>query len=55
MKILFHHRIASFDGQAVHSGALIAALRAIGHEVVVVGPPVLERLGSVKACRPSDA
>jgi glycosyltransferase involved in cell wall biosynthesis len=44
MKIMFHHRIASFDGQAVHSGALIAALRAIGHEVVVVGPPVLERI-----------
>lgn len=38
MKILFHHRIASRDGQAVHLEELIDALRADGHEVVLVGP-----------------
>lgn len=38
MKILFHHRIASRDGQAVHIEELIEALRAQGHEVVLVGP-----------------
>ena len=38
MKILFHHRIASRDGQAVHLEELIDALRALGHEVVLVGP-----------------
>jgi glycosyltransferase involved in cell wall biosynthesis len=38
MKILFHHRIASRDGQAVHMDELIAAFRRLGHEVVVVGP-----------------
>ncbi len=38
MKILFHHRIASRDGQAVHIEELIAALTAQGHEVVLVGP-----------------
>ena len=37
-KILFHHRIASRDGQAVHMQELIAALRAQGHAVVLVGP-----------------
>ena len=43
MKILFHHRIASRDGQAVHIEELIAALTARGHEVVLVGPPGLEQ------------
>lgn len=38
MKILYHHRTASKDGQAVHIEELIAALRALGHEVRVVAP-----------------
>ena len=38
MKILFHHRIASRDGQAVHMDEMIDALRALGHEVTLVGP-----------------
>ncbi|KQP39772.1 glycosyltransferase family 4 protein [Pseudorhodoferax sp. Leaf274] len=38
MKILYHHRTASKDGQAVHIEELIAALRAQGHEVHVVAP-----------------
>jgi glycosyltransferase involved in cell wall biosynthesis len=41
MKILFHHRIASRDGQAVHMEELLAALAALGHETVLVGPPGL--------------
>ena len=38
MKILYHHRTASKDGQAVHIEELIASLRALGHEVRVVAP-----------------
>lgn len=38
MKILYHHRIASKDGQAVHIEELTAALRRAGHEIVMVGP-----------------
>lgn len=38
MKILYSHRIQSHDGQGVHLEALVAALRADGHEVRVVGP-----------------
>lgn len=38
MKILYHHRTASKDGQAVHIEELINALRAEGHEVRVVAP-----------------
>lgn len=40
MKILYHHRTASKDGQAVHIEEMIAALRAQGHEVRVVSPMV---------------
>lgn len=38
MKILYSHRIASRDGQGVHLDAMVAAMRAAGHEVRVVGP-----------------
>ncbi len=38
MKILYHHRTLSKDGQAVHIEELIAAFRRAGHEVLVVGP-----------------
>jgi len=43
MKILYHHRIASKDGQYVHVSEIISALRALGHEVVVCGPRSFER------------
>ena len=39
MRILFHHRIASRDGQAVHIEEMITALQAQGHETILVGPP----------------
>lgn len=38
MRILYSHRIRSRDGQSVHLDAMVAALRAAGHEVLVVGP-----------------
>lgn len=38
MKILYHHRTASRDGQAVHIDELIDAFRRLGHEVIVVSP-----------------
>jgi glycosyltransferase involved in cell wall biosynthesis len=38
LKILYHHRTASRDGQAVHIEELVSALRELGHEVRVVGP-----------------
>jgi glycosyltransferase involved in cell wall biosynthesis len=45
MRILFHHRIASRDGQAVHIEELIAALQRQGHETILVGPPGLTTTG----------
>lgn len=38
MKILYHHRTASKDGQAVHIEEMIEALRSEGHQVHVVSP-----------------
>jgi glycosyltransferase involved in cell wall biosynthesis len=38
MKILYSHRIQSRDGMSVHLESMVAALRAQGHAVRVVGP-----------------
>ena len=43
MKILYHHRIGSKDGQFVHIAELIHALEREGAEVVVVGPRSVEQ------------
>jgi glycosyltransferase involved in cell wall biosynthesis len=40
LKILYHHRTASKDGQAVHIEEMITALRDQGHEVHVVAPSI---------------
>ncbi len=40
MRILYHHRTASRDGQAVHIDEMIAAMRMLGHEVHVVAPSI---------------
>jgi glycosyltransferase involved in cell wall biosynthesis len=43
VKILYHHRTRSKDGQFVHISELIGALRKLGHEVMVVAPAAMER------------
>lgn len=43
MKILYHHRTASKDGQAVHIEEMIASMRKLGHEVRVVAPDMSEK------------
>lgn len=45
MKILYSHRIQSHDGQGVHLESLVTALRAAGHDVLVVGPPAYAKAG----------
>jgi len=44
LRILYSHRIQSWDGQGIHLEALVAALRDAGHEVRVVGPAAYERV-----------
>ena len=38
MKILYHHRTASSDGQAVHIEEMILAMKELGHEIKIVSP-----------------
>jgi glycosyltransferase involved in cell wall biosynthesis len=45
MRILYSHRIQSRDGQSVHVEELVAAFRALGHEVKVVGPGFYDEAG----------
>jgi glycosyltransferase involved in cell wall biosynthesis len=42
MKILYHHRIRSKDGQFVHLQELVHAFKENGHDVSLVGPQILE-------------
>lgn len=42
MRILYHHRTRSKDGQYVHIEEMINALRLLGHEVIIVAPPSAE-------------
>jgi glycosyltransferase involved in cell wall biosynthesis len=42
MKILYHHRTRSKDGQTVHIEEMLHALRTLGHEVIVVAPPAMQ-------------
>jgi glycosyltransferase involved in cell wall biosynthesis len=48
MKILYHHRIRSKDGQFVHVEEIVRQLRLLGHEVELVGPAAVveESFGS---------
>lgn len=43
LRILYSHRIQSRDGQSVHLEEMVAALRAQGHEVLVVGPGLYQQ------------
>ena len=42
MKILYHHRIRSKDGQYVHIEEMTNALKKLGHEIIMVGPAAVE-------------
>ncbi|HFD11498.1 MAG TPA: glycosyltransferase family 1 protein [Crenotrichaceae bacterium] len=42
MKILYHHRIASKDGQFVHIEELTEALKRLGHEIIFIGPKIVD-------------
>ena len=41
MKILYHHRIASKDGQYVHIDELTTALKSLGHEIIMAEPKAI--------------
>ena len=43
MKILYHHRTQGEEPESVHIANIVAALRAAGHEVTIVGPEPVSR------------
>ncbi|MFZ6691567.1 glycosyltransferase family 4 protein [Undibacterium sp. SXout20W] len=45
LKILYHHRTSSKDGQAVHIEEMIAAFKSLGHKVIVVAPEGSQKTG----------
>src|SRR5215813_6141996 len=45
MRILYHHRIASKDGQFVHVESIVRALEKRGHTVDLIGPSTAGKLG----------
>ena len=62
MRILYHHRIASRDGQATHIEEMVKALRELGHVVETCAPDLYTRddgrggspgwVGTLKAALP---
>jgi hypothetical protein len=46
LRILYHHRVVSRDGQSVHVDDMIAALRGLGHEVAIAAPAALDGQGA---------
>ena len=63
MKILYHHRTASRDGQSTHIQEMIAGLRSIGCEIEESAPSISEDdhsggsggwVGKLKACLPGS-
>jgi glycosyltransferase involved in cell wall biosynthesis len=48
-KILYHHRIASKDGQSIHVEAIVNSLKKEGHTVLVCGPSLPEKLDTIKS------
>lgn len=42
MRIVYHHRIASRDGQSTHVEEIVRGLRGLGHEVLLVGPELAD-------------
>ena len=48
LRILYHHRTRSRDGQSVHIDEMIGALRGAGHSVQIVGP---QRVDAMRTSR----
>jgi glycosyltransferase involved in cell wall biosynthesis len=46
LRILYHHRVVSRDGQSVHVDDMIAALRGLGHEVAIAAPAAPDGQGA---------
>ena len=59
MRVLYHHRTQGEEPESIHIESIVAALRALGHEVRIVGPVDIEHreaaptAGNAKTRKPS--
>jgi glycosyltransferase involved in cell wall biosynthesis len=49
MRVLYHHRTQGEEPESIHIGSIVAALRAQGHEVRIVGPVDIEHREAASA------
>jgi glycosyltransferase involved in cell wall biosynthesis len=49
MRVLYHHRTQGEEPESIHIGAIVAALRDLGHEVRIVGPVEIAHDGDSRA------
>jgi glycosyltransferase involved in cell wall biosynthesis len=49
MRFIYHHRTAGRGGEGLHITSVVNALRANGHDVLVVSPPAVDPMKSVDA------
>ncbi|MEC5216457.1 glycosyltransferase involved in cell wall biosynthesis [Actimicrobium sp. GrIS 1.19] len=52
VRILYHHRTQGEEPESIHIKAIVDALGALGHEVLVVGPAAIQHQGA-RGSRPS--
>ncbi len=49
LRILYHHRTQGRGAEGVHIASIVRALRAMGHDVTVLGPPGVDALATAGA------
>lgn len=51
MRVLYHHRTQGEEPESIHIESVVAALRALGHEVRIVGPVDIEHREAAPVAR----
>ncbi|WP_374594957.1 glycosyltransferase family 4 protein [Aquabacterium sp.] len=52
MRILYHHRTQGEEPESIHISAIVQALRDLGHDVLVIGPPKAAHRAEITARPP---
>jgi len=55
MRVLYHHRTQGEEPESIHITSIVGALRALGHEVRVVGPVDIEHRAAAGNAAPASA
>ena len=49
MRFIYHHRTAGRGGEGLHITSVVSALRALGHDVMVISPPGVDPMRTADA------